>query len=84
MIFEINFQTVEFIEKTSTAKYIIATSKAPVASLAAINVQISKSNVFPSKDLLSNTHILLVINAKATATIHAIIVDRTFGIWIML
>jgi len=84
MIFEINFHTVEFIEKTSTAKYIITMSNIPVASLAAINVQISYINVFPVKDLLSNTHILFVIKANATASTHAIIFDGIFGICITL
>ena len=84
MIFEISFHTVEFIAKISTAKYIITTSNIPVINLAAINVHISWSNTFPLKDLLLKTHILFVIKANATASIHAIIVDGTLGICTIL
>lgn len=80
----ISFQTVEFQDNTSTTIYIITTSNIPVAVLAPKKAGISYFRVFESKDLLSNTQNLFVIKANTTAKIHAIIVERTFDIVMIL
>ena len=83
-MFDSIFQSVEFQANTSTAKYIMTTSNIPVINLATVNVHISCSIVLLVKDLLLKTHSLFVIKANATAIIHAIIVEGTFGMLAIL
>ncbi len=80
MTFVVSLQRVELSESRVTVKYIRPTSKIPLKILRVKKNSISFAKTLFSKDLLPNTYRLLVINAKSTATTHAITVDSTFSI----